>query len=96
MNELHENASAEHSRGSLLRAAALSALTAVPVVAALASPRSARANPECVDVICTCTGCYGGCTGGGINCKAECVDAHSGSFCWNICTWQCSPCSTGC
>lgn len=90
MNDLYVKIPPEQSRRSFLRAAAFSAVTAVPIVAALASPRSASAYVECTDVSCSCTGCHGPC--GGIDCEAQCFDLHDGGYCWSHCTYLCGPC----
>jgi hypothetical protein len=74
------------SRRSFLRAATLSAIAAIPAVAALSRTGLAHANPECVDMLCTCAGCFGGGCGGGFYvCKAVCYDAHTGSCCGLFC-----------
>ena len=73
------------SRRSLVRAAALSAIAAIPVVAALSRTRQARANVECTDLLCQCANCYGSCGGHFFICKSLCFDAHTGSCCGIYC-----------
>lgn len=96
MSQVIERSATERSRRSILRLAVLSAVAAVPAVAALGSPRAATASEQCVQLLCECTGCLGGCYAGGLACKADCIDAHNGGYCWTICSSACRICSTGC
>jgi hypothetical protein len=100
MNSPRDTLTLEQSRGGLLRAAALSAIAAVPGVAALASARGAHAKiqpVQCYDLVCSCTGCLSGCYGEGFACSTACYDAYNGQFCWMSCSNNCPQrCSAGC
>jgi hypothetical protein len=90
------------SRRSFLRAATLSAIAAIPAVAALSRAGAAHANPECVELTCACAGCFGGCTSGTFVCRAICWDLHTASCCGLYCPGDapevpgCGLAGTGC
>lgn len=88
------------SRRSFVRLATLSAIAAIPAVATLSRTGVARANPECVEILCACADCFGTCGGSFYVCKSICWDAHSGSCCGLYCPGGSAPgcgfAGTGC
>jgi hypothetical protein len=88
-----EDALAETApRRSFVRAAAISAVVAIPIVARLARPQSAKAVVECTDLICSCADCLVACPNDGFQCAYQCFDAHDGTFCGYRCNAGCLSC----
>ncbi len=73
------------SRRSFVRAATLSAIAAIPAVAALSRAGLAGATPLCEQLSCSCADCYGSCGGHPFICKAICFDQYTGACCGLYC-----------